>query len=119
MLGDILRNLLDERDITQKQLAHKLNIAPSTLGNYIQNVTEPDHEMLKCLADYFCVTIDYLLDHRTSHAMSHQEDELLRIFRSLTIDQQDFYIEQGKIFIAQNNKRGKSSHSEAAGSKGA
>ena len=30
--GDNLRALIEERDITQKELAKKLNIAPSTLG---------------------------------------------------------------------------------------
>ena len=40
--GDNLRALIEERDITQKELAKKLNIAPSTLGSYVQNVREPD-----------------------------------------------------------------------------
>ena len=35
--GDILRSLLEERDITQKKLALDLNIAPSTIGGYVQN----------------------------------------------------------------------------------
>ena len=108
-LGEVLRNLLEEMDITQKQLADSLNIGASTLGNYIQNIREPDCEMLKCLASYFDVSIDYLLDHRSNKTISSQEDELLRIFRSLTGEQQEFYIEQGKLFIAQNNKKRKSS----------
>lgn len=108
-LGEILRNLLIEKDITQKQLAESLNIAPSTLGNYIQNVREPDYEMLKCFADYFNVSTDYLLNHRANGATSHKEDELLRVFRALTKDQQEIFIEQGKLFIVQNNKKEKSS----------
>ena len=40
--GDNLRTLIEERDITQKELARQLNIAPSTLGSYVQNVREPD-----------------------------------------------------------------------------
>jgi len=60
--GDILRDLLEQHDITQKQLAKDLNIAPSTLGNYIQNLREPDFELLKKVAAYFQVSTDYLLD---------------------------------------------------------
>ena len=58
--GDNLRALIEERGITQKELARKLNIAPSTLGSYVQNVREPDFETLKTIAGYFDVSTDYL-----------------------------------------------------------
>mgnify|MGYP000441238564 CR=1 FL=1 len=61
--GDNLRALIEERDITQKELAKKLNIAPSTLGSYVQNVREPDFATLKMFANFFDVSTDYLLDH--------------------------------------------------------
>ena len=108
-LGDILRNLMDERDITQKELADSLSIGASTLGNYIQNTREPDYEMLRTIAEYFGVSTDYLLEHKVSEGASHLEIELLRIFRSLTLDQRELYIEQGKLFVAQNHKKRKSS----------
>ena len=101
--GDILRELISDRRISQKQLAEYLNINASTLGNYIQDTREPNFEMLKKLADFFNVTTDYLLDHRTGYALSHKEDKLLRIFRALTTDQQDLFIEQGKLFVKHNN----------------
>ena len=97
--GDILRALLEERNITQKQLAADLSIAPSTIGGYAQNVSEPDFETLKRLAKYFGTSTDYLLDYRTGHTASHQEDEILRIFRTLSAEQKELYIEQGKAFI--------------------
>lgn len=40
--GENLRTLIEERDMTQKELAAKLNIAPSTMGSYVQNTREPD-----------------------------------------------------------------------------
>ena len=103
--GDILRNLLSDRGITQKQLAKNLNIAASTLGNYIQDSREPDFKTLKQLADYFQVSIDYLLYHRSPKADPHMEDELLCIFRSLPRDQQELYLEQGKAMVKLNSKR--------------
>ena len=116
-MGEILRDLLSEKGITQKQLAENLNIAASTLGNYMQDVREPDNKMLKRLADYFDVTTDYLLDHRTGQAMNHQEDELLRIFRTLTREQQELYIEQGKLLIAQNTRKMNSANPQTMGRK--
>jgi transcriptional regulator with XRE-family HTH domain len=108
-LGDILRNLIDERDLTQKELAAQLDMAPSTLGNYIRNEREADYETLKRFAAFFGVSIDYLLDYPGKDVRNSRENELLRIFRSLSSDQQDLYIEQGKAFIIQNNKKTKSS----------
>ncbi|MCL2165487.1 MAG: helix-turn-helix domain-containing protein [Oscillospiraceae bacterium] len=110
-LGEILKGLISEKNMTQKQLANCLNISASTLGNYIQCVREPDFEMLRSIADFFGVSIDYLLDHRTNHTLSHVEDDLLRIFRLLTEDQREIFIEQGKLFVAQNIKKRKSSDS--------
>lgn len=102
--GDILRELLNDREITQKQLATNLNIAASTLGNYIQDSREPDFETLKQLADFFDVSIDYLLEHRSKKASTHSEDELLNIFRAMTTEQQAIYLDQGKIVIKHNKK---------------
>ena len=116
-LGEILRNLLDESDITQKQLADNLNIGASTLGNYIQDIREPDYNVLKDLADYFGVTTDYLLEHRTKNSSSAHEDELLRIFRTLSLDHQELLIEQGKLLIVHGCKKRKSSESKTSENK--
>lgn len=102
--GDNLRSLLEERDMTQKELATKLNIAPSTMGSYVQNAREPDFATLKSIASFFDVSIDYLLDNRTGKAATHQENELLRIFRSLDPRQQDICLEQCRVFVRINHK---------------
>ncbi len=102
--GDILRSLINDRNITQKQLASDLNIAPSTLGNYIQDSREPDFQTLKDIANYFNVTVDYLIDNRSPYTQSRNEEEILRIYRALSPEQQDLYLEQGKAFLKINAK---------------
>jgi transcriptional regulator with XRE-family HTH domain len=103
--GDRLRYLLEERGLTQKQLSQSLNIAASTIGNYIRNIREPDYGTLKSLATYFNVSVDYLLDRQADPSITGDERELLRIFRALPKDQQELYLEQGKAFITYNNKK--------------
>lgn len=121
-LGNILKELLELHGITQRQLAETLDLSPSTLGNYIQNTREPDYGTLIRIADYFHVTTDFLLNHsaeRKSHDReNHREDLLLHIFRSLTAEQQDFYLEQGQIFLRQNRKKESSLSSPGQGSEG-
>lgn len=102
--GDNLRTLIKEHNLTQKELATYLNIAPSTIGSYVQNVREPDFSTLKSLAKYFDVSIDYLLDYTFGKADTQIENEMLRVFRSLSKEQQYICLEQCKVFIRMNHK---------------
>lgn len=103
--GDILQELLEQHNLPQKHLASILGITPAALGNYIHNTREPDFQTLLQIAEYFHVTTDYLLNHTIESDLSYDEKRLLYIFRSLNAEQQEFYLEQGKIFIRQNNKK--------------
>lgn len=102
--GDHLRTLIEERNMTQKELARQLNIAPSTIGSYVQNTREPDFATLKLLAGYFNVSIDYLLDYSVGKQNDHQESEMLRIFRSLSDEQKNICIEQCRVFVRMNHR---------------
>lgn len=106
IFGDTLRKLISERDISQKKLAGDLNIAPSTIGNYIQNTREPDFETLKLFASYFGVTVDYLIGYiPNSTNLTPAEIEMLRVFRALTPEQRSIYLEQGKAVAKMNHKK--------------
>ena len=67
--GEILTSLREERGIYQKELAAILKVSVGTVSNYENNIHFPDHEALLQLADYFGVTVDYLLG-RTSYRYS-------------------------------------------------
>ena len=60
-----LRYLIDCEEIKLKDLAPKLCLSASTLSNYTQGIREPDYDTLRRIADYFGVSIDYLLGHET------------------------------------------------------
>ena len=110
--GEILRELMEDRDLTQRQLSADINVAAPTLGNYVRGLREPDYETLKHIAAYFGVSVDYLLDYRSEQAASRLEDSLLRVFRQMTDEQQETFIEQGKVFVARNARK-KTSQSKA------
>lgn len=60
--GERLRRLRKERDITQGQLAEVIGVVPSAVGKY-ERIPQsyPSVEALVKIADYFDVSIDYLL----------------------------------------------------------
>ena len=60
MFGDRLRELRNERGLSQKALAVELGYSPSTIALYELGQRQPDLEMLKHIAAFFTVTMDYL-----------------------------------------------------------
>ena len=52
--GENLQNLLEERDISQKDFASMLNIAKTTLNGYIKSNHEPDFEIRLNELGYDC-----------------------------------------------------------------
>ena len=65
-IGERIAQLRKNRSMSQFQLAKTLNIATSTLGMYETNKRKPNMEMLEKLADFFGVSIDYLLGREIS-----------------------------------------------------
>lgn len=64
-IGERIAQLRKSKSMSQFQLAKTLNIATSTLGMYETNRRKPNMEMLEKLADFFGVSIDYLLGRET------------------------------------------------------
>jgi len=95
--GDILRCLIEDSDKTQREVAQALNIAPTTLGNYIRNLREPDFETLIKIANYFNVTTDYLLRNVHKTALSSEEERLLHIFSEISTENKKLFIEIGSL----------------------
>jgi len=56
-----LKELLEEANKTQVQICAELNIKKQVLTNWKSGYSEPNYDDLVMLADYFCVTTDFLL----------------------------------------------------------
>ncbi|MBS6476063.1 MAG: helix-turn-helix transcriptional regulator [Clostridiales bacterium] len=66
MFKEQLKQLREERNLTQAQLAKELDVSQGTIGNWERGIREPDFKTVKMLADYFEVTTDYLLGHEAA-----------------------------------------------------
>ena len=71
-LGTRLANLRTEKGLTQKKLASLLNMSGGTISNYENGVHSPDPNTLCRLADFYCVTTDYLLGREVPNAGAPQ-----------------------------------------------
>lgn len=61
LFGKRLAELRKEKKITQRELSDKLNISKSSLAMYETDKRQPPNDVLVKLADYFDVSVDYLL----------------------------------------------------------
>ncbi|MDE6520278.1 MAG: helix-turn-helix domain-containing protein [Ruminococcus sp.] len=57
-----LKELRKNKKITQQRLAIELNMEQNTISRYENEVREADYKSLIAIADYFHVSIDYLLE---------------------------------------------------------
>lgn len=83
VFDDRLKNLREARNLTQKDVSEMLNINPRTYASYEKNEREPNSEILIQFAEFFGVTIDYLLGViRKQPALSSHESALIKAYRN-------------------------------------
>ena len=62
MIGDIIRALRKENNLTQKALAEQIGVSQKAIDSWERGVNEPKASYIIRLADYFHVSADYLLE---------------------------------------------------------
>lgn len=89
MFWDNFRNLCLKNNITPNALAKVLSFSSGSITTW-KNGTVPHHDTLLKIADYFNVSVDYLLGKtevseadNANALLSSQEAELLKMFRQL------------------------------------
>ncbi len=60
-LPNVLKELRKSKGMTQKEVAHDLNITDRTYGHYETGKREPSIDMLIEIAKYYNISIDYLV----------------------------------------------------------
>ena len=66
-----LKELRKQKGITQIKLAMDLNLSQNSISRYEKGIREADYKTLIMFADYFNVSIDYLLE-RTDDPTFHK-----------------------------------------------
>ncbi len=62
MIFKNLRNIREDNDIKQREIAAYLNVSQNTYSQYENGVIALTAEVLIKLADYYNCSVDYLLD---------------------------------------------------------
>lgn len=75
MLASRLKSEREKLGMNKKEISEQLGIPYTTYCNYEAGSREPNSEMLKKIANYYSVTLDYLLGLSDINNSSHQQEE--------------------------------------------
>ncbi|UQX52314.1 helix-turn-helix transcriptional regulator [Cytobacillus pseudoceanisediminis] len=104
MLGARLKKLRAEKKLTQRQLADKINVTHVSISGYENGNRSPDTETLEKLADFFEVSVDYLLG-RSSISKGSDLDETFDSLAEITRLVKEYGIEQIGFFDIEEWKK--------------
>ncbi|WP_235860795.1 helix-turn-helix domain-containing protein [Peptoniphilus porci] len=78
--GENIKNLRIKNNLTQKELAEKLNLSRPTIGRYESDERFPDRETIIDLAELFDVSIDEMFgrENYINKKVFKEEEKFLR-----------------------------------------
>jgi len=112
--GERLKILIEESQLDQKDFGKLFNLSPSTVSGYITGYRTPSDELKIKFADYFNVSVDWLLGRtnvRNPHKSDSSKQYIIRLntsdFPQEAIEQIEEYIEFIKQKYAKKNQTDK------------
>ncbi|MFC4403283.1 helix-turn-helix domain-containing protein [Gracilibacillus xinjiangensis] len=106
-LSKRLKNLRERKGMLQKQVADKLGIKANTLSGYENGTRSPDPKLLNDLADFYNVTVDYLLGRTDNPEGKKKDDNINRAFHefdNITDKEKEYLEEQLRLFRKLNEE---------------
>lgn len=107
MFADRLKILRRGAKLTQKEFAQAINVAVGTVGMWEIGKREPDFNTTTCIADFFDVSVDYLLGREdpkekpTPVSESGLKAEFIQLYEQLPDEEKTFVIKQMKGLLAE------------------
>ncbi|MDE6433694.1 MAG: helix-turn-helix domain-containing protein [Lachnospiraceae bacterium] len=106
-----IRDLREDHDYTQKEVANKLNMSPPQYQRYESGVVTPPIDVLVFLADLYNVSVDYLVDRTNIKDMFQKNYEsepadikrCITYFRELEIQNKDIIMGTMASLVKEQN----------------
>lgn len=101
MFGERIKELREKKGLTQKELASFLGISDRAVGYYEKEERTPPPDMLQKIADFFDVSVDYILG-RTNIPNAHIPDDYTQKYKVTKRDlkqYEDFIQRAGAFFM--------------------
>lgn len=103
-LGKRIREERKRRNLTQEQLAEKLDVTTTYIGFVERGERCITLDKLTTLANILGVSVDYLLMDSVTATSSNNEKLLLQLLASATEDEQNLIIDIAKLILNHSYK---------------
>lgn len=90
LLGTRIKEARKAAGLTQRQLAEIINVSNTSISNWEKNLSEPSLEIIRLLAQFFDVSIDYLLGHVNDPLFYLDNERIVKSINSYDGDTADF-----------------------------
>lgn len=106
-----LKQMRIDKQLSQQKLGEILHVSQQSIHKYENNITSPDIDTLKNMADYFNTSVDYLLElteipHKiepvTDTMLNESETELVETYRKLNSSQKELIHKLSCEFVSKN-----------------
>lgn len=74
-IGKRISDLLETKNMTQRELANLINVTEVTIGRYVNGTREPKGSILSDIARVLEVTTDYLLGRDIETIAAHHDED--------------------------------------------
>lgn len=96
-IGEKIISLRKQANLSQSELAEKINVSRTIIGNYERNTNTPSIEVLLKIAKVFDVTVDFLIGEGS---FSSYDKEIVK--RIEDIEQMDTQTKEHLFFLVDN-----------------
>lgn len=111
-----LKELRRRKHISQQALAKAVGSSQSSINSYENDIYEPDINMLIKLANFFDVSIDYLIGNNEvpyaksadRYMLNEREEKFIKIVREISDDQAAILIQVMREFLKAKESHPKS-----------
>ena len=100
-----IKELREEKNISQLELAKKLNLTQQSISLYEKGDREPSIDVLKSIANFFNVSLDYLLGKSDIRNYDEDEKEFRFAFHKETEGMTDEEIKDALSFYKEMKNR--------------
>lgn len=111
MFSDALRQLRKQKKINQASLADAIGMSQATIASWEKGTRKPDAETVAQLADYFGVSIDYLMGREEPPkeeptSRDERRAKMEEILRRMPQDKYDQALAILEVLAAEQKKEG-------------
>ena len=93
-----IRDLREDRDLRQADVAQAIGIDQRTLSNYETGKTNPDSFAIIKLANFFDVSADYLIGRNFNDRSDHSTRNILRKIEEIQLNLSELALEIEKQY---------------------